>query len=232
MALGLIGKKVGMTQVFDENGFVVPVTVIEAGPCLVVQRKTSALTDRVRKVKMRDGSLLEVKVKKTDGYDSVKLGFLDKTRNISKPEAGQFPAGAVKKYLKEFRLSPEDSIDVGSTLTVEFFKEGDMVDISGMSKGRGFQGVIKRHGFAGGPATHGTQFKRAPGSIGQCAWPSKVFKGKKLPGHYGDEKVTVQNLRVIGIDQEKNLLLVKGSVPGSRNGILSISKAVKKGNQS
>lgn len=107
-----------------------------------------------------------------------------------------------------------------------------MVDISGMSKGRGFQGVIKRYGFAGGPATHGTQFKRAPGSIGQCAWPSKVFKGKKLPGHYGDVKVTVQNLRVIGIDQEKNLLLVKGSVPGSRNGILCINKAVKKGNQS
>lgn len=232
MALGLIGKKVGMTQVFDENGFVVPVTVIEAGPCLVVQRKTSGLTDRVRKVKMRDGSLLEVKVKKTDGYDSVKLGFLDKTRNVTKPEVGQFPQGAVKKYLKEFRLAPDDSIAVGSTLTVELFKEGDMVDISGMSKGRGFQGVIKRHGFAGGPATHGTQFKRAPGSIGQCAWPSKVFKGKKLPGHYGDVKVTVQNLRVIGIDQEKNLLLVKGSVPGSRNGILCINKAVKKGNQS
>ena len=229
MALGLIGKKVGMTQVFDENGFVVPVTVIQAGPCLVVQRKTSSITDRVKRVKMKDGSTVEVKMKKSDGYDAVKIGFEDRAKGVSKPDAGQYPKdSSAQKYLKEFRITPEDQVEVGSTLTVDLFAEGEMVDIQGTTKGRGFAGVIKRHNFAGGPKTHGSHFGRAPGSIGQCAWPAKVFKGKKMPGRYGADNVTVQNLKIVGVDQEKNLLLVKGSVPGSRNGILYINKSVKK----
>jgi len=229
MALGLIGKKVGMTQLFDENGFVIPVTVIQAGPCLVVQRKTSSITDRVKRVKMKNGGTIEVKVKKADGYDAVKLGFEDRVKNVSRPDAGQYSEGvSAKAHLKEFRISSEEQIEVGSTLTVELFTKGDIVDIQGTTKGRGFAGVVKRHNFAGGPETHGSHFGRAPGSIGQCAWPAKVFKGKKMPGRCGADNVTVQNLKIVAVDQDKNLLLVKGSVPGSRNGILYINKSVKK----
>lgn len=230
MALGLIGKKVGMTQVFDENGLVVPVTVIEAGPCVVVQCKTSQVSDRIRRVKTRDGKTVEVKVRKSEGYDAVKLGYQEKTKNVSRPEAGQYKNGIKpQKIVKEFRLDNGDNPpNVGDTLTVELFQGGDFVDVSGTSKGRGFQGTMRRHGFGGGPKTHGSKFKRAPGSIGQCAWPAKVFKGKRMAGQMGNERVTMQNLRVVSVDPESNVLLVKGSVPGARETILYIRKSVKK----
>lgn len=230
MALGLIGKKVGMTQIFDENGFVVPVTVIQAGPCPVVQRKTSDVTERVKKIKLKNGSVLEVKVRKTEGYDAAKIGFIEKTKNVSKPEHGQFPEGTKpQKYLRECRIEAGEAVEAGSELKVDFFQDSGYVDITGLSKGRGFQGVIKRHGFNCGPKSHGSNSVRAPGSIGMNSYPSHVFKGKKMPGHMGDERVTMQNLKVVSIDAEKNLLLVKGSVPGCKNSLLFIKKSVKKG---
>lgn len=230
MALGLIGKKIGMTQLFDEDGMVVPVTVIQAGPCPVVQRKYSQPTERVKKIKSRDGKVLEVKVKKAEGYDAVQLGYDESVKQVTKPVAGHFGSVAPHRYLKEFLLdNGEDAGDVGSVLTVEMFADVSHVDITGQSKGKGFQGVIRRHNFAGGPKTHGSHFKRAPGSIGQCAWPAKVFKGKKMPGRMGDEQVTVQSLKVVSVDPEKNLLIVKGSVPGSNNSVVYIKKSVKMG---
>jgi large subunit ribosomal protein L3 len=230
MALGLIGKKVGMTQIFDENGLVVPVTVIQAGPCPVVQRKTSDMTDRVKKVKLKNGTVLEVKVRRSEGYDAAKLGFADKMKKVSKPEQGFVPEGVKpQRVLREFRLSGDESAEVGSVIRVDFFQDAGFVDITGISKGRGFQGVIKRHGFSCGPKSHGSNSVRAPGSIGMNTFPAKVFKGKKMPGHMGDERVTMQNLKVVSIDLEKNLILVKGSVPGSKNSLLLIKKSVKKG---
>lgn len=230
MALGLIGKKIGMTQLFDENGMVIPVTVIQAGPCPVVQRKYSQPTERIKRIKSREGKVLEVKVKKAEGYDAVQIGYDENVKNVKKPVAGHFGDVAPQRYVKEFRLEEgEDVGDVGTVLTVEMFDGVSHVDISGQSKGKGFQGVIRRHNFGGGPKTHGSHFKRAPGAIGQCAWPAKVFKGKKMPGQMGDERVTVQSLQVVSVDPEKNLLIVKGSVPGSKNSVVYIKKSVKMG---
>jgi large subunit ribosomal protein L3 len=233
MAAGLIGRKIGMTQVFDEKGMMVPVTVIQAGPCLVVQRKTSAVTERERVIRLKDGKEAKVRVKKTEGYDAVKLGFLDiEKKRIGKQLRGQFsPEWNVRpqKILKEFRIDAGEEIPAaGEFMTVAIFEDGEFVDVSGKSRGLGFQGVMRRHNFSGGPKTHGSHSVRAPGSIGQCAWPSKVFRGKKMPGKTGDDKVTMQNLQIVKIDSEKNLLLVKGSIPGARNGIVYIRKSLKK----
>ena len=207
MLHGLIGKKIGMTQLFDEAGNVVPVTVIQAGPCLVVQKKTL----------------------KRDGYDTVQLGFVDpkKTRS-NQPMQGHFKKAGVPptRVLKEFTFSETDDslVNVGDQVLVHnVFQLNDLVDITGSAKGRGFQGVIKRHGFSGGRATHGSMFHRAPGSIGASAYPSRVFPGRKMPGRMGNNRVQIQNLQVIQIDQEKNLLVVKGSVPGSRGSYLMMT---------
>jgi large subunit ribosomal protein L3 len=226
----MIGKKIGMTQLFDENGLVVPVTIIQVGPCPVVQRKTADVTERVKKIRLKDGSRAEIKVRKTEGYNAVKLGFVEKKKGVSTSEKGLFPEGvAPQKYLREFRLAEGENADAGTVLKADFFQSGGWVDITGTTKGRGFQGVVKRHGFSRGPETHGSNSVRSPGSIGQCAFPSKVFKGKKLPGRMGADKVTMQNLRVVSVDEEKNLLLVKGSVPGCKNSLLIIKKSVRKG---
>ncbi|MFB3926841.1 MAG: 50S ribosomal protein L3 [Syntrophales bacterium] len=208
MNKGLIGKKVGMTQVFSGDG-AVPVTAIEVGPCYVVQKKT---------------------VEK-DGYNAVQLGYgRRKQKNVTRPLQGHFKKAdrGFFQILREFRLESLDDYDEGQELTVGMFKVGDYVDIVGISKGRGFAGGVKRHGFRGGKATHGSMFHRAPGSIGASADPSRVFKGKKLPGHMGNRRVTIQNLLVYGVSPERNLLLVRGSVPGSRNGIVLIKNSIKK----
>ncbi len=198
-----------MTQVFGEDGLAVPVTVIEAGPCVVMQKKTQA----------------------TDGYDAVQLAFgRKKAKNVTKPLQGH-QAKVDKGFfrvLREFRTSEPDAFQLGQELTAGMFQVGDFVDVTGTTKGRGFAGGVKRHGFRGGKASHGSMFHRAPGSIGASAFPSRVFKGKRLPGHMGDERKTVQNLRVIGVRPESNVILVKGAVPGSKNGIVLIRKAVKK----
>ncbi|HIN28965.1 MAG: 50S ribosomal protein L3 [Candidatus Poribacteria bacterium] len=209
MINGILGRKVGMTQVFDESGEAIPVTVIEAGPCTVVQIKT---TER-------------------DGYNAVQIGFFDrKDSKFNKPKLGHFEKANVepKRYLKELRVDVPDDISVGSAIDSSTFSVGDLVDVTGVSKGKGFAGVVKRWGFAGGRKSHGgEQDHRRPGSIGQSAQPSRVFKGQKMPGRMGNKKATVQNLQVVKADPERNLLLVKGAVPGSRNGLLVIRRAVK-----
>ncbi len=192
-----------MTQIFDSEGNQVPVTVIEAGPCRVVQVKSA----------------------ETDGYEAVQLGFQEqKPQRVSKPLKGHFKKAGVApvKVLTEFRSNEPVEHEVGDTLTVESFEEGDFVDVVGYSKGRGFTGVMKRWGFHGGPATHGAMFDRRVGAIGMHSDPSRVFKGKKMPGHYGNERITVKGLKVVGVDVERNLLLVKGAVPGARNALLQI----------
>jgi large subunit ribosomal protein L3 len=209
METGLIGKKLGMTQVFGDDGLAVPVTVIEAGPCVVMQKKKQS----------------------TDGYDAVQLAFgRKKQKSVTKPLQGH--QGKVDKgffrVLREFRISDPESFELGQELTAGMFAVGDFVDVTGTTKGRGFAGGVKRHGFRGGKASHGSMFHRAPGSIGASAFPSRVFKGKRLPGHMGHERKTVQNLRVIGVRPENNVILVKGAVPGSKNGIVLIRKAIKK----
>ncbi len=197
-----------MTQVFDEAGDVVPVTVIQAGPCVVIQRKT---LDK-------------------DGYDAIQVGFGEisekKAEKRSKPLLGHFKKKNVKpfRYLKEFRVAKEEAFEVGQSLTVEVFQAGDRVKVTGISKGKGFQGVIKRHGKAGGPASHGSRFHRTTGSIGQRTSPGEVFKNMKLPGHMGDEKVTVKNLKVIQVRSQENLLLVRGAIPGAKNNLVMIRK--------
>ena len=204
----LIGKKVGMTQIFDEKGRVVPVTVIEAGPCVVAQ----------------------VKSVETDGYNAIQLGFGDvKESKLNKPEKGHFAKAniAPKKHLREFRVDSVDGITVGTELTVSEFAEGDKLDIQGTSKGKGFQGVIKRHGQHRGPMGHGSMYHRRPGSMGPTSTPGRVFKGKKLPGHMGRVTVTIQNLDVIKVDNDKNVVLVKGSVPGPKGAILKLKTSVK-----
>ena len=203
----IIGKKVGMTQIFDENGYVIPVTVIEAGPCLVAQ----------------------VKSEETDGYNAVQLGFGEvKDKHINKPEKGHFEKSklSAKKHLREFRA---DSIDVkvGDEVKADVFEAGDKIDVQGTSKGKGFQGVIKRHGQHRGPMGHGSMYHRRPGSMGSTSTPGRVFKGKKLPGHMGVQTVTIQNLDVVRVDMDKNVILVKGSVPGPKGAILKIKSAVK-----
>ncbi len=203
----IIGKKVGMTQIFDEKGYVIPVTVIEAGPCLVAQ----------------------VKSEETDGYNAVQLGFGEvKDKHINKPEKGHFEKSklSAKKHLREFRA---DSIDVkvGDEVKADVFEAGDKIDVQGTSKGKGFQGVIKRHGQHRGPMGHGSMYHRRPGSMGSTSTPGRVFKGKKLPGHMGVQTVTIQNLDVVRVDMDKNVILVKGSVPGPKGAILKIKSAVK-----
>ena len=207
MIQGLIGRKLCMTQVFDESGVVHPVTVVEAGPCVVTQVKTD---DK-------------------DGYSALQLGYgLDK--RLNKPERGhRQPSGFMSRYLREVKADDVDAFTVGQVLTADVFGEGELVDVTGTSKGRGFQGGVKRHGFAGGPKTHGQSDRhRAPGSIGSSATPGRVFKGMRMAGHMGHERVTVQNLKVIRVDTERNLLLIEGSVPGPNQGLLVIRRAVKR----
>ena len=203
----IIGKKVGMTQIFDENGFVIPVTVIEAGPCTVAQ----------------------VKSVDADGYNAVQLGFGDiKDKHINKPEKGHFAKSklAAKKHLREFRIDSAD-VKVGDEVKADVFIAGDKIDVQGTTKGKGFQGVIKRHGQHRGPMGHGSMYHRRPGSMGSTSTPGRVFKGKKLPGHMGVQTVTIQNLDVVRVDMDKNVLLVKGSVPGPKGAILKIKATVK-----
>ena len=201
---GILGRKIGMTRVYDENGRSIPVTVIEAGPCTILQKKT------VQK----------------EGYNAIQLGFLEKKESkLNKPEAGHFKRSGGKGFyhVREFRVENPESYEVGQQVTLtEMAAIGDMIDIAGKSKGRGFQGVIKRHGFRGGRATHVSDFHRAPGSIGCSAWPSRVLKGKKMPGRMGNETVTQKNLKIIDIRNDENVLLVRGTVPGAKNGLLNI----------
>ena len=205
----IIGKKVGMTQIFDEKGYVIPVTVIEAGPCVVAQVKTA----------------------ENDGYDAVQLGYGEiKDKHINKPEKGHFLKSKLtaKKFLREFRANAENSLKVGDEIKADVFAAGDKVDIQGTSKGKGFQGVIKRHGQSRGPMGHGSMYHRRPGSMGSTSTPGRVFKGKKLPGHMGVQTITIQNLDVIRVDLDKNVILVKGSVPGAKGSILKIRETVKR----
>ncbi|RLE17751.1 MAG: 50S ribosomal protein L3 [Acidobacteria bacterium] len=206
MVNGLIGRKVGMSQVFDEEGRAIPVTLIQAGPCVVVQ----------------------VKANDRDRYEAVQLGLVEKVnpKRITKPLKGHLEkagAGSVR-VLKEFKRSGDEDVQPGQQVTVDIFEGVDKVNVTGKSKGKGFQGVMKRHGFAGGPGGHGSNFHRAPGGIGQCAWPARVFPGKKMPGQMGNKKVSVRGLRVVSIDKENNLLVVKGAVPGSRGSYVFINK--------
>jgi len=208
MDKAILGRKLGMTQLFDEEGRVVPVTVIEAGPCTVVQKKTVD----------------------NDGYDAVQVGFLDrKEKNINKPLKGHFDKAKVgyKRYLREFKLANAAQLNVGDEIKVDIFAKGDRVDVTGYSKGKGFAGAIKRWGAHRGPMAHGSGYHRGAGSMRAATDPSKVFKGKKLPGHLGVEKVTIQNLEVVKVDTEKNLLLVKGAVPGPKKGLVMIKNTVK-----
>ena len=206
MIQGLLGRKLGMTQIFDETGVVHPVTVVEAGPCVVTQVKTA----------------------EKDGYGAVQLGLgLDK--RLNKPEQGHRQAsGFLSRTLREIRADDPSEFAVGQVLTADVFAAGETVDVTGTSKGRGFQGGVKRHGFRGGPKTHGQSDRhRAPGSIGSSATPGRVFKGLRMAGHMGHERVTVQNLQVLRVDPERNLLLIEGSVPGPTKGLVVIRRAVK-----
>ena len=208
MKKAIIGKKVGMTQIFDETGKVIPVTAIEVGPCTVTQIKTV----------------------EQDGYTAVQLGFGDvKETKLNKPELGKFSKAKLspKKYLREFRVDTVEGINVGDELKADVFSVGDKVDIQGTSKGKGFQGVIKRHGQSRGPMGHGSMYHRRPGSMGPTSTPGRVFPGKKLPGHMGCETITIQNLEVVKVDIDKNVILVKGSVPGAKGSILKIKSSVK-----
>ncbi|MCP3982600.1 MAG: 50S ribosomal protein L3 [bacterium] len=207
MVEGLIGKKVGMTQLFAEDGTVTPVTVIEAGPCVVVQLKTQ---DK-------------------DGYEAVQLGLVDAgaAKRANKAMRGKHAAADVPptRIQREFRRVGDDEIKLGDPISVEIFQDVANVDLVGVSKGKGFQGVMKRHGFGGGKASHGSMHHRAPGSIGQSAWPSKVMRGMRGPGHMGSRRITLKNAKVVRVDAEKNLLLVKGAVPGSRGSTVLIRRA-------
>lgn len=208
MHTGILGRKLGMTRVFTEDGRWIDVTLVEAGPCTVVQRKTS---DK-------------------DGYDAVQLGFEDKKpKQVKKPEAGHFKKANVtpKRVLREFRVTPDVALSVGDVVKVEMFQVGDHVDIVGTSKGRGTAGLHKRHHFGGGPGTHGSNFHRRAGSIGSSADPSKTVKGMRMAGHMGDARVTIQNLEVVKVDAEKNLIAVRGCVPGANGGVLELKKTVK-----
>ena len=204
---GLIGRKMGMTQVFGEDGKHVPVTVIQAGPCPVV----------------------EVREKTRHGYNALQLGFEPKTKNVTKPQAGHFKKAGVPtlRVLKELRLEKVDGYKVGQTLTVGLFSPDELVDVSGVSKGKGFQGGVKRHGWHGGGASHGSMFHRAPGSIGASSDPSRVWPGHRLPGRMGADRRTVLNLRVVRVFPEQNLLVVRGAVPGPIGSLVVVRKSVK-----
>jgi len=203
----ILGKKIGMTQVFDTEGRLIPVTVVEAGPCIVVQQKDI----------------------ENDGYQAVKVGYGSiKEKNANKPDKGQFAKAGIAplRYLREVKVDDLAQYPLGHEIKVDVFQAGDMVDVTGISKGKGTQGVIKRHNFSRGPMSHGSRHHRKPGSIGALG-PNRVFKGKKLPGHMGKDKITVQGLEVIKVDMEKNLILIKGSVPGARKTLITIKKSVK-----
>jgi len=207
--LGIIGRKIGMTQIFLEDGSAVPATVIEAGPCKVVQKKT----------------------KEKDGYDALQLGFLPKNeKRVNKPLSGHFKKAGTGTFtlLREFRMEDVGGVELGQEVTLNLFKAGDVVDVTGLSKGRGFAGVIKRHGFHGFPASRGThEYFRHGGAVGMHSYPARVFKGMKMPGHYGNERVTVQNIRVIDVKEEQNLILLQGGIPGARHGFVFIRSASK-----
>ena len=208
MKKGIIGKKVGMTQIFDEKGNVIPVTAIETEGNIVAQVKTI----------------------ETDGYQSVQLGYGEiKDKHINKPRAGHFAKAKLpnRKHLREFRLDSVENYKVGDEVKVDIFEVGEKVDVQGTSKGKGFQGVIKRHGQHRGPMSHGSMYHRRPGSMGATSTPGRVFKGKKLPGHMGRVTVTIQNLEIVKVDTDKNVLLVKGSVPGPKGAILKVKSTVK-----
>lgn len=206
MAKMILGRKLGMTQVWSENDEIVPVTVIQAGPCVVSQIKT----------------------KETDGYEAIQMGFEElKPKHVNKPMAGHFAKAGITpmRVLRENRVEDASQHQLGEVITVEQFADVEKVNVTGTSKGKGFAGVMKRHGFGGGPGGHGSHFHRAPGSIGQCASPSRVLKGVRMAGHMGDERVTVRNLKVVRIDAEHNVILVKGAVPGGNNGLVMIREA-------
>lgn len=204
----ILGKKVGMTQIFTEDGNIVPVTVVEAGPLVVVQKKT---------------------VEK-DGYNAIQVGFAQvKAQRINKPAKGHFDKANLeyKKFLREIRVENPDDFQVGQEIKADIFAAGEMVDVTGTSKGKGTQGVIKRHGFGRGRETHGSKFHRMPGGLSAGTYPGRVFKGHRMMGRMGNETVTVQNLEIIRVDAEKNLILIKGAIPGPKKGLVSIKATVK-----
>jgi len=206
---GILGRKVGMTQVFGDDGVVVPVTLIEAGPCYVTQRKTA----------------------EKDGYNAIQLGFDEiSEKRLNKPKAGHLKRAGVPavRHLREFKVASPDEFEDGQKIDVSVFEPGDRVDVTGISKGKGFAGVVKRHGFRGGPKTHGQSDRwRAPGSVGAGSTPGRVFKGTRMAGRMGNEQVTTQNLQVVLVDADKNLLAIKGAVPGGKNGLVIVKEAVK-----
>jgi large subunit ribosomal protein L3 len=208
VATAILGKKIGMTQVFADDGAVMPATVLKAGPCVVVQHKTRA----------------------RDGYDAVQLGLVEEKpfRRVTKPVAGHYRLANVPptRVRREVPLGDGDASNAGDQVLVSLFEAGDQVDVTGISKGRGFQGVVKRHGFHGGRETHGSMFHRAPGSIGQSSYPSRVMKGMRGPGRMGGDRVTMRNLRVLQVDAENNQIVVRGAVPGAPGGYLVIRKAI------
>ena len=206
---GILGKKLGMTQIFGDGGTVVPVTVLEVGPCLVVQRKTAA----------------------TDGYEAVQIGLVEKSspRKVTQPMKGHFAKAGVAptRRLREFPVEAGSELKAGDEIKATIFNAGEFVDIVGTGKGKGFQGVVKRHGFRGGRATHGSMFHRAPGSIGASSFPSRVYPGMRAAGRMGGKQVTSKNLRVVQVDEERNLILVRGAVPGATGSYVAIRRAKK-----
>ncbi len=210
MKKAILATKVGMTQIFNDDGVLTPVTVLQAGPVVVTQ----------------------VKTEENDGYSAVQVGFIDKREKlVNKPMKGQFDKAGVsyKRYVRELKLEDAESYEPGQEIKVDVFEAGDKIDASAISKGKGFQGAIRRHGLHRGPMAHGSKYHRHAGSNGACSDPSRVFKGKKMPGHMGNKKVTVQNLEIVRVDTENNLLLVKGAVPGPRKGLVTIKETVKSG---
>ena len=204
---GILGKKIGMTQIFTEHGEVIPVTVVEAGPVVVTQIKTT----------------------ENDWYTAIQVGFQDaKEKSLNKPQKGHLAAAnTLKKHLKEFRVDSVEGYTVGQEIKADLFAAGELIDVTGISKGKGFQGPIKRHGQSRGPETHGSRYHRRPGSMGACSYPGRVFKNKKLAGHMGSVKVTVQNLEVVRVDADKNFILVKGAIPGAKGSVVTLKEAVK-----
>lgn len=208
MQKAILGKKLGMTQVFTQEGSVVPVTVVQAGPCVVLQKKTT----------------------ETDGYEALQVGFEErKERRTNKPMRGHFAKAGVKpkRHVFELRLSNSEAYSVGQELKADIFADGDIVDVTGVSRGKGFAGPIKRHGFTRGPMTHGSKYHRGVGSLGSSAGMSRVYKGRKMAGRMGGERVTVQNLKVVQVDKERNLILIKGALPGPRGTVVTVKEAVK-----
>lgn len=208
MKKGIIGRKIGMTQIFDENGIVIPVTVVEAGPCVVMQVKTV----------------------ESDGYNSVKVGFGEiREKLMNKPEKGEFAKAnlKLKRFVKELRLEDISGLEVGTEIKADVFAAGEKVDVTGTSKGKGYQGVIKRWHSHRGPETHGSKYHRAVGSMGASSYPSRTFKNKHMPGHMGNKKSTILNLEVARVDADKNLILIKGAIPGPKKGLVIIRDSVK-----